>query len=120
MDGSLESPCRVLVVFEGCQIVIFLIVLIAKYNCKVYGLIVVRMSVESADVERHASSASAAGDADVDSTTTLHQSRITDVAKTSEPIDVQFEMLSRLGPRNITWSCRCPHRKGHFWGCLAS
>jgi len=27
---------------------------------------------------------------------------------------MQFGMLSWVGSRNITWGCRCPHKKGHF------
>jgi len=35
-------------------------------------------------------------------------------AKTSEPIDMQFEMLSRLGPRIITWHVDAHTGRGTF------
>jgi len=38
-------------------------------------------------------------------------------AKMAEPIILQFGMLSRVGSANMYYiGCRCPHRKGHFWG----
>jgi len=40
--------------------------------------------------------------------------------KTAEPIEIQFDTLSRVRPGNITWECRYPHEKGHFLGCLAN
>jgi len=44
-------------------------------------------------------------------------------AKMAEPIEMQFGMVSWVGPGNkyITWGVDAPslHCKGHFWECLA-
>jgi len=35
----------------------------------------------------------------------------------AEPIKMHFGMLSWVGRGNMYYmACRCPHRKGHFWG----
>jgi len=39
-------------------------------------------------------------------------------AKTTELFEMEFGMLSQMGPGNmylITRRCRCPHEKVHFW-----
>jgi len=40
----------------------------------------------------------------------------------AEPIEIQFVMLSLVGPRNLYYMGMCmpPHRKRQFWGCLAN
>ena len=41
-------------------------------------------------------------------------------AKTAEPIEMQFRMLSQMGPGNMYYmECRCHRGKGYFWGCRA-
>jgi len=38
-------------------------------------------------------------------------------AKTAEPIEMRFRMLSRMAPENMHYMrCRCPHGSGLFWG----
>jgi len=38
-------------------------------------------------------------------------------AKTAEPIEMQFGILSRVGPGNhVLDGVQMPHGKGHFWG----
>jgi len=40
-------------------------------------------------------------------------------ATMAEPIEMQFGMLSRMGPGNMYYmGRRCAHGKGHFWRCL--
>jgi len=41
-------------------------------------------------------------------------------AKMAELTEMQFGMLSRLGPGNVYYmGIWMPHRKKHFWVCLA-
>jgi len=38
-------------------------------------------------------------------------------AKTAEPTEMQFGVLSEMGPgTSVTLQCRSPPGKGHFWG----
>ena len=37
-------------------------------------------------------------------------------AKTAEPIEMQFGMMSQMSPGNVLHGVQMPHRKGHFWG----
>jgi len=38
-------------------------------------------------------------------------------AKVTEPIVILYGMLNQVGQGTIYYmGCRCPHRKGHFWG----
>jgi len=40
-------------------------------------------------------------------------------ANTTEPIQMQFGMLSGGSRGYYYMGCRCPHGKGHYWGCMA-
>jgi len=39
--------------------------------------------------------------------------------ETAEPIEMQYGMLSHVGPCMDYMGCRCPHGKGHFGRCVA-